>query len=73
MNIQYSICGKTRGGQQCIFDYFLEANENLGVESHQRGLIPPDNSSTVNIAIRAWHTYENGGGESEPWKLKIGG
>ena len=30
---QYSICGKTRGGQQCIFDVFLtkpvEVNENL--------------------------------------------
>ena len=44
---QYSICGKTRGGQQCIFDVFLTkpvgVNENLGVERHQGGLNPPTN------------------------------
>ena len=22
-DLQYSICGETRGGQQCIFDVFL--------------------------------------------------
>ena len=38
---QYSICGKTRGGQQCIFltifDYFSGVYINLRVEKHQRG------------------------------------
>ena len=42
---QYSICGKTRGGQKCIFDVFLTkpvgVNKNLGVERHQRGVTPP--------------------------------
>ena len=39
--IQYSICGKTRGGQQCILTKPVGVNENLGVERHQRGVKPP--------------------------------
>ena len=50
---QYSICGKTRGGQQCIFDYFWlklwGVNENLGVERHQKGIKPPN--SPTNRAL----------------------
>ena len=49
---QYSICDKTRGGRQSIFDVFLTqpvgVNENLrGLRCTMRGY-PPDKSSTVN-------------------------
>ena len=51
---QYSICGETRGCQQCIFDYFLTkqvgVNENLGVERYQRGVKPPNPIDKSNTA-----------------------
>ena len=53
---QYSICGKTRGGYQCIFDYFWlfwGVNENLGVERYQWWLNPlPQPSDKSSTAFR---------------------
>ena len=52
--IQYSICGKTRGGQKCIFltifDYFGGHWKNLGSWEAPGGRLnpqPPDKSSTA--------------------------
>ena len=48
----YSICGKTRWGQQCIFENFLTklsgVDENLGVDRHQKGVKPPTNQALGN-------------------------
>ena len=58
---QYSICGKTRGGQQCILTVFtkpVRVNENLRVERHQRGVYPqPPTNRALHVSEMSMIVY----------------
>ena len=72
---QYSICGKTRGGQQCIFDFFRlfffggRSVQTWEVERHQRGLNPPTpNPQPLRDIEQCWDNKQPDGGTSTMWR-----